>query len=164
MILDLRELIAGTVKAVPFEYDCPGEGLTEDLCSGSVHAEGRVENHAGYLVLNGEAVLSGVFRCARCCKEFEQDLRFPMEYKLAESLVGDDEEEEFLLLSDGMLDIAETVREQLLTEMPIRFLCRSNCKGLCPKCGCDLNVERCSCDTKEIDPRWAALAGYFDNE
>ena len=163
MILDLRELIAGTVKTLPFVYDCSGEGLTDDLIDGSVHAEGRVENHAGYLVLNGEAVLSGVFRCARCCKEFEHALHFPMEYKLAEKLAGDDEEE-FLLLKDGMLDVAETVREQLLTEMPIRFLCRSNCKGLCLKCGADLNVERCSCDTKEIDPRWAALAGYFDEE
>ena len=162
MTLDLRELIAGTVRELPFIYDCPGEGFSDDLVSGTVHASGKAENHAGFLSLTGEATLSGVFRCARCLKEFETSLCFPMEYKLAESLESEDDG--FLVLTDGTLDVDDLVGEQLLTEMPYRFLCRSNCKGLCPKGGTDLNVERCSCTTKEIDPRWAALGSYFDEE
>lgn len=163
MDLDLRELIGGSVSAVSFAYDDSAEDLSDDLHSGSVHVEGRVENHAGFLFLHGMATLTGVVRCGRCCREFSCKLAFPLEYKLAEELANEDEEE-FLLLEDGHLELSETVRGQLLTEMPYRFLCKEDCKGLCPKCGCDLNVERCSCDTHEIDPRWAALSSFFEEE
>lgn len=161
MILDLRELIAGLISIVPFTGEESADGLSDDLLSGSVHVAGRVENHAGYLRLEGMAVLEGVFRCGRCCREFSHRLEFPLVYQLAETLVNE-EEEEFLLLQDGMLDLSEVVRSQLLVEMPYRFLCREDCKGLCPKCGCDRNVEQCSCDTREIDPRWAALNRFFE--
>ena len=90
-------------------------------------------------------------------------MTFSLSYKLAETLSGDDEEE-FLLLEDGKLDLSEVVCDQIVMEMPYRFLCREDCKGLCPKCGQDLNVERCSCDTREIDPRWAALSSYFEED
>lgn len=163
MILDLRELIAGTVAALPFSADYPGEGLTDDLVSGSVHVQGAAENHAGFLSLTGNIRLTGVFRCARCCAEFPKLLDFPLESKLAESLANEDEED-FLLLEDGQLDLDEAVREQLLTEMPYRFLCREDCKGLCPKCGQNLNDRICSCDTRETDPRWTALKSFFEEE
>lgn len=161
MVLDLRELIGGVVPAVPFSFAMSASGLSDDLQDGSVQVNGRVENHAGFMQLDGMATLEGQFRCGRCCTVFSQKLEFPMAYRLAEKLDGKDEEE-FLLLEDGMLDVSEVTRTQLLTEMPYRFLCKEDCKGLCPKCGCDLNVERCSCDTREVDPRWAALSSFFD--
>lgn len=168
MVLDLRELIAGTVSAVPFADAQALEGadaqeLSDDLLSGSLRIEGRAENHAGYLQLKGEAVLEGVFRCARCCREFSRALRFPMDYSLAESLAGEDTEE-FLLLEDGQLDLSDVVRSQLLLELPYRFLCKEDCKGLCPKCGCDRNERSCECDLREKDPRWAVLNEFFDEE
>ncbi len=163
MILDLRELVVGVVSAISFAFDISDAELSDDLVSATVHVEGSAENHAGFLSLQGKAVLTGVARCGRCCKEFPCRLSFDLSYKLAEGLAGDDQEE-FLLLEDGKLDLSEVVCDQLITEMPYRFLCTPDCKGLCPKCGCDLNVERCSCDTREIDPRWAALGSYFDEE
>lgn len=163
MALDLRELIAGTVSNVPFAFEGSSDGYSDDILQGTVRANGLIENHAGFIFLKGEIVLQGTFRCARCCKEFPQEIRFPMDYKIAESLANEDEEE-FLLLEDGQLDLEETIRSQLYTEMPYRFLCKSDCKGLCPKCGKDLNEETCSCNLKEIDPRWSALSGYFEEE
>ncbi|HEX8473609.1 MAG TPA: DUF177 domain-containing protein [Pyrinomonadaceae bacterium] len=56
------------------------------------------------------------------------------------------------------VDVDDLVREQVLLALPMRPLCREDCKGLCPTCGTDLNVDACSCEQKEIDPRWAALA------
>lgn len=168
MVLDLRELIAGAVREVPFVLEQAPDGaeakaFSDDLQSGVIHASGKVENHAGYLQLNGEIVLEGVFRCGRCCKTFSRTLRFPMAYQLAESLEGEDMEE-YLLLDDGQLDLSDVVRSQLLLELPYRFLCKEDCKGLCPKCGCDWNVETCACDLREKDPRWAVLNGFFDEE
>ena len=45
-------------------------------------------------------------------------------------------------------------------ERQYKDLCKEDCKGLCPKCGCDLNEKECSCTTKEIDPRWAVLKNF----
>ena len=68
---------------------------------------------------------------------------------------------EDLLLSayeGGAVDLDELVREQILLALPSRHLCREDCKGLCQRCGADLNAGDCSCEQGEADPRWAALA------
>ncbi|MCA1592244.1 MAG: YceD family protein [Acidobacteria bacterium] len=56
------------------------------------------------------------------------------------------------------LDIDSLVREQILLALPMQFLCREECKGLCPWCRADLNAGEHSCEHREVDPRWAALA------
>ena len=168
MVLDCRALAAGAVRSLPFqlETELSPEDRGPDVLNGTVKAEGCAENHAGFLILKGSARLQGTFRCARCCREFERVLVFPMEYKLAASLSSENGEgdDEFLLLEDGCLDIDRTVRDHLVTEMPFRFLCKEDCKGLCPVCGADRNTQPCSCSEKERDPRWDALATYFDEE
>ena len=58
------------------------------------------------------------------------------------------------------VDLDELVREQIMLALPSRRLCGEECKGLCPKCGADLNAGDCSCDRSETDPRWAALADF----
>ena len=58
------------------------------------------------------------------------------------------------------IDLDELVREQILLALPTRHLCREDCKGLCQKCGADLNAGDCSCEQGETDPRWAALADF----
>jgi uncharacterized protein len=57
------------------------------------------------------------------------------------------------------LDLAPAVREQILLSLPSAPLCSEECKGLCPKCGKDLNEGECGCDRTVVDPRWAALKG-----
>ena len=167
MILDCRELAAGTVLSLPFRLETAlaAEDLAEDVLDASADVSGRAENHAGYLTLTGSIVLNGTFRCARCCTEFQRELSFPMDYKLAMNLSDNDSnesEEEFLLLEDGCLDLDEVVRTQLLTEMPYRFLCKEDCKGLCPVCGRNRNEQECTCSQNERDPRWDALARFFE--
>ena len=57
-----------------------------------------------------------------------------------------------------ILDLSDVLRQYLLTDEPLKALCRSDCRGLCPECGADLNTEKCKCDGPAIDPRWGALA------
>ena len=54
-------------------------------------------------------------------------------------------------------DSVEVVREQILLAMPEQVFCWEDCKGLCPKCGTNLNLIDCKCADDEVDPRWAAL-------
>jgi len=65
---------------------------------------------------------------------------------------------------DGAVDVDELVREQILLALPTRRLCGEDCKGLCPACGANLNVAQCSCEQREVDPRWSALAGWKDKK
>src|SRR5919112_562701 len=62
------------------------------------------------------------------------------------------------------VDLDEIVREQTLLALPSRHLCREDCKGLCQKCGANLNENQCSCEQGETDPRWAALADLKDRK
>jgi len=50
------------------------------------------------------------------------------------------------------------VREQVFLSLPARSLCGEDCKGLCPRCGKNLNSESCNCDAAPADPRWSALS------
>jgi uncharacterized protein len=55
------------------------------------------------------------------------------------------------------IEVDEIVKEQILLAVPTQMLCRPDCKGICPDCGVDKNTGECACDTKNVDPRWAAL-------
>jgi uncharacterized protein len=46
--------------------------------------------------------------------------------------------------------------------IPLKVLCKDDCKGLCPRCGINLNDTSCSCDTTDTDPRWAPLSKLKD--
>ena len=53
------------------------------------------------------------------------------------------------------------VRNELLINWPIRVLCKDDCKGICSRCGANLNVTACNCDTEQADPRMAAIRDIF---
>jgi uncharacterized protein len=85
------------------------------------------------------------------------------EYFTTETEAELNEEDLDVSLYDGeTIDLIELAREQVLLEVPTHFVCKTDCKGLCPKCGTNLNNQTCNCDTKEIDPRWAALKKLKD--
>jgi len=54
--------------------------------------------------------------------------------------------------------LEDVLREQVLLSLPVRTLCKPDCKGLCPRCGQNRNSQPCSCDEGQPDPRWEALA------
>lgn len=68
------------------------------------------------------------------------------------------DETEIGYYEESGLSLEDVVREQVLLSLPSRTLCKEDCKGLCPRCGHNLNLETCKCDTVS-DPRWNALAG-----
>jgi uncharacterized protein len=61
------------------------------------------------------------------------------------------------VIDAGEIRVADVVREQILLAVPEQIFCKDDCKGLCPKCGSNLNLIDCKCADDDIDPRWAAL-------
>ena len=128
-----------------------------------VLAQGSVVNHAGALVLNGTARSELDLVCDRCGKEFSQEKVVALDMLLADELEQEDSEDEIFLLDGNELDLDELVTTAFVFAMDTKNLCSEDCKGLCAKCGADLNLGPCGC-RPEVDPRLAALAQLLDKE
>ena len=128
-----------------------------------VLAQGSVVNHAGALVLNGTARSELDLVCDGCGKEFSQEKVVALDMLLADELEQEDSEDEIFLLDGNELDLDELVTTAFVLAMDTKNLCSEDCKGLCAKCGADLNLGPCGC-RPEVDPRLAALAQLLDKE
>jgi uncharacterized protein len=104
--------------------------------------------------------------CDRCLADFESPYKsfFEFQYRRLEEKKPEEEETEVSLSEtetiyfDGeILDIADAVRQTVLLSEPMRALCREDCRGLCARCGINLNVEACKCGEPPTDLRWEAL-------
>ena len=74
-----------------------------------------------------------------------------------------EDNDDYIVSKDGFIDADDTLIEQILLELPLKHLCREDCKGLCPKCGADLNTTQCSCDTSDPDPRFDVLRKLLED-
>ena len=127
-----------------------------------VLASGTVRNTAGVLVMKGliTTTIHGV--CDRCASDFESQLSFPIHVVLVTELNNEDNEDEGVFPLEGdAADLEEIVRTVFVLNMDSKLLCKPDCKGICCKCGKNLNHEACSCQ-KELDPRFAALRQLLD--
>lgn len=103
--------------------------------------------------------------CARCLEPVNVDLDVAFDDVFVDSTLEPRDEEIELggadldesLVIDGTIDLADVVREQIILALPEMALCREDCRGLCDRCGTNLNLIDCNCKKDEIDPRWAAL-------
>lgn len=156
--------------------DCPGEKVSfstsvdlRDLRYGvsnpvsePVLASGIVRNTAGVLLMEGEisTTIHGI--CDRCTTEFDREVSIPIDVVLVTELASEDDEDErvFPLVGDSA-DLDDIVRTVFVLNLDSKFLCSDDCKGLCFRCGRNLNLGKCECK-KELDPRFAALKQLLD--
>lgn len=165
MRLDLRPILHVPGASEPFSFQLDLSELDfygVRPFTGPVQVTGQVRNRADALVLTGAAAAVLDLQCDRCLKPFQRELRVPVECLLAEEL--EDEENDDILLLDGTeLDLDEAVTTAFILAMDTKNLCSDDCKGLCAKCGADLNLGPCGC-RPDVDPRLAALAQLLDKE
>ena len=124
-----------------------------------VKVKGNIKNNAGRLELSLTANTVFHTECARCL----ENVSFEVSYDYEDRIVFEESDEYISLIGDNF-NLEEYVYEELTLSLPFRVLCNDNCKGLCPKCGTNLNVSDCQCDNEYIDPRWAALQGLLDKK
>ena len=117
------------------------------------------------LILSVASDFKVKYECDRCGTEFKSSLK--SDYKMIYLMNEAPEETESINVSyiardADKIDLRSDVREFALLSIPMKKLCKEDCKGLCYKCGKDLNKEQCSCSTEEIDPRWKPLMNLKD--
>ena len=151
--------------------DCPGASIPfsvsvdlSDLCYGvsypvtePVVASGTVRNTAGVLMMEGELTTTIHGTCDRCASPFDREIRFPINAVLVTELADEENEDEWVFPLEGdSADLDDIVRTVFVLNLDSKLLCKEDCKGLCHRCGKNLNDGPCTCQ-KELDPRFAAL-------
>lgn len=100
-----------------------------------------------------------LFTCSRCLEAFETDLDLMLNEKVSKD---EQEDESIVTLEEGnVLDIRDVVMNNIYLALPLKVLCKEDCKGLCQDCGKNLNEGQCSCSNEEVDPRLSALKDMF---
>lgn len=165
MILDVTPVLRNPEKRIPFQFFLDLSDLEfagRHPISRPVEVEGEVRSSADVLTLTLTASTTLDAVCDRCGKEFLQAKSVPYSCMLAEELQSEDSDD-IVLLEAGKVDVGDLARTAFLLDMDTKTLCSEDCKGLCPRCGANLNDGPCGCK-REVDPRLAALAKLLENK
>lgn len=168
MKIDLAD-IAGTPGARGRYAVSERVDPTEEFSSvGPVVGLLEVENTGILLLLRGRLHARVRMRCVRCLTEFELPVAVEIEEEFAspETEPGiptmDRDQPETSAMEDYILDVAELVRQELEVSVPMAPVCDPDCRGICPRCGKNLNEGPCSCPAEPADSRWAKLADLLE--
>ena len=165
MILDVTSVLRDPEKRLPFQFTLDLSDV--DVAgrypiSRPVIVEGEVRSSADVLTLSLTASTTLDAVCDRCGKAFLQEKTVPYSCMLAEELQNEDSDD-IVLLEEGKVDVGDLARTVFLLDMDTKTLCSEDCKGLCPRCGANLNDGPCGCK-REVDPRLAVLAKLLENK
>lgn len=159
MRLELKKLFTGEGETLSFDY-------TMDLSSvelngvhpfvSPVRVKGSARGRDGFPVLDAEVSFDFSIPCDRCAEKIDKRYRYDFSHVLVRSL-EDKDEGRYVEVKNDALDLDELMREDILLELPTKFLCREDCRGLCPTCGKNLNEGPCGCASPEGDPRMQVL-------
>ncbi len=125
---------------------------------GPVRADLDLQETGGALLVRGEVSTSFRLRCNRCLGEVRSDISAPIV-----QLCGEVPNDDVLgIAPDGSIDLHGVFHDELCLSAPLVPLCSKTCRGLCPICGTDLNIEPCAGHTTELGSPFAVLKGWLE--
>jgi len=176
MFISLQELelkkVEFSQQLAPGTLDLGGELRQSGLLKTTGRAELLEEHRGGKKNIVEDIRVLGDFstevevRCARCIEPVPTKVGgdFDLLYRPLgidggrdEHSISEDETEIGYYSGDG-IQLEDVLREQILLALPVKVVCREDCRGICARCGKNLNVEPCGCEDQPTDLRWAALA------
>ncbi len=167
MFLDVKELTLHKIR-IRKSY-APG---TVDYHSGEFRQVEPLEVRATAELVDSQIRVSGTLHtrlelaCARCLENVSEEVSrdFDLYYRPVASIAREEEvhlkvdDTEIGFFQGEGLFLADILAEQVILALPMKVICRSDCRGLCPHCGANLNSEPCRCETRAADARLAPLA------
>lgn len=140
---------------------------------GAPEGEVRIlRTHQGVLV-NANIEVEVILTCSRCLRGFPRSSSLHIEEEFLATVdlptgrrldQPSSDEPIFCIDEDNVVDLSEALRQYVISDEPMKPLCRAECLGLCHVCGNDLNQGECTCDAGSMDPRWGALAGLLNSD
>lgn len=132
------------------------EFLKEARLDKNVLITGEIYKIKDSLTFSGKLEYVITVECARCLKEFDKKI----ETKFLADLVEEEDMESDnlqMVITDGTIKMDQAIKQLIYLSMPMKSLCRDDCKGICPNCGVNLNEETCQCENSITDPRFDKL-------
>lgn len=164
MLLDLKKLFEDEGEVIPFQYELD---LSDTEISGvypfvsPIQISGKVQNVAQTVYLTAEVDFGFAIPCDRCAEDIKTKYHFSFNHPLIME-TNEEDQDAYILVEEGQLDLDELLRADILLALPTKYLCKADCKGLCPVCGVNLNNESCQCNKHQIDPRLEVLKQLID--
>lgn len=110
------------------------------------------------VLLAGSVKYTYLEKCARCLTEFDNTIETKFEAVVVKEENYNSESDEIeLIVKEGMIDLTEAVKQLIYLSLPMKSVCKKDCKGICPTCGVNLNNEDCKCEKVLTDPRLEKL-------
>lgn len=162
--IDVRDLLGqpGASRGVRLQgtLEDLGTELARPAPDEPLEAELLLESGVEGILVSGRVRGSLQLRCARCLKDFAA----PLDVEVHEMFVADPdpESDQYALDPEGAVDPDQMVRDTVGVELPFSPLHSTDCKGLCPVCGGDRNLDECPGDHPQVDARWSALDQVLD--
>ena len=149
-----KKQISLSFELEPFEFE--GE---EIRAIEKVYVEGVAISENDVIVINASIKTKLQLSCSRCLDTFI----YPIDIDIEERFTNDKElqNEETMFVDSDTLNITEIIENSIISTLPIKRLCKEDCKGLCSQCGANKNVENCSCLDYDVDIRLAKLRELF---
>lgn len=148
-------------------YDYEFEGQVTEIevdepYNGNYKTNVALSKFDNQIILDAVTNIPAELTCDRCTSEFHTVITssYRMVYLFGNVSDNDDSERSeivFLHPDTDKIDLTGDVRDYALLAIPMKKLCSEDCKGLCPRCGKNLNVSPCDCKEESVDPRWEPL-------
>ena len=149
-----KKQISLSFELEPFEFE--GE---EIRAIEKVLVEGVAISENDVIVIEASIKTKLKLNCSRCLDTFIYPIDIDIEERFTTN--SESEDEEAVVVIDDVLDITELVETSIISTLPIKRVCKDDCKGLCSVCGVNKNVENCSCLDYDVDVRLAKLRELF---
>jgi uncharacterized protein len=140
-------------------FDVPAIRVAEDVDLEYIKGSVRLSRTKEGILLQGDLHVGFADDCTRCMEAVSRDVTIKAEELFTYPPTPD---AEFSLHDDGILDLGPLIRAEVLLSLGQGVLCRTDCKGLCPHCGENLNDATCDCESDSVDPRLAQLKELLD--
>ena len=160
MTLDLKRVLDVVGEKLDFAGAIDLSWVTRHgsvLFPDALAVSGTASNRAGVVTLRYQ--ISGVmpFSCDRCLMQSERTISEQFEHPVVRELEDPSLDDVYLIAPEGVLELDEIAGSDLQLTLPQVFLCKEDCRGLCPQGGADLNKTTCGCRPDEGDPRLQVL-------
>ena len=166
MKVQILDIISGKdrSKKIDYTFEMPQFSFEGDIIKpiGSCEVVGVISSDSDMLIINAKIKADLEMICSRCLDTFIYPIDIDIEERFTTN--RNNQDDEAIVVMDDVLDITEIVETSIISTFPIQRVCKDDCKGLCQECGCNLNYNKCSCNKENVDIRFEALKGLFDNK
>lgn len=167
MLINLSKLLSGEQEVLTEQVTVEMEAFVSSLGVFPVTAKTAFpltirKADTEKLLIEGESAVTVEIPCDRCLEPVSVEIPLEIKRECKTSFSDEDPEEESLMVGYN-LDTEQLLYCEILVNWPMKTLCTEACKGICKKCGTNLNHGSCTCDTVELDPRMAKIRDIFNS-